>query len=57
MSALFSAFAGAGWRATILTATPNGQTIAGSYALLRIESNQGSSVVRPASPAFPFLLR
>ncbi|WP_185816983.1 hypothetical protein [Hymenobacter metallilatus] len=57
MSALFSAFAGAGWRATILTATPNGQTVAGSYALLRIESNQGSSVVRPASPAFPFLLR
>ncbi|MDU0372464.1 hypothetical protein ACFPAF_18840 [Hymenobacter endophyticus] len=57
LATLFSAFVGAGWRATLLTAAPAGPAVVGSYALLRIESNQGPQVARPSSPAFPFLLR
>ncbi|AHJ98534.1 hypothetical protein Hsw_2939 [Hymenobacter swuensis DY53] len=53
---LFSNLAQAGWRATMLSAAPAGGAVHGSYALVRIESNQGMARPIP-STSFPFLLR
>ena len=53
---LFSNLAQAGWRATILSAAPAGYAVHGSYALIRIESNQGLTRPMPGT-SFPFLLR